>query len=339
MNSKTKVFFRRLKGMSFGRMFKQINGIHDDFGFSKIGTFADMVWCALHYKVGYLDYRTYGFFAIRGKKRKTFMTMSDNIEFTHKLNSKDCYELFDDKVKFNRRFKDFIGREWIDLNDCTFEDFKAFCGKRDVFFAKQPVSYGGLGVKKIDLSACPDLGGLYKSLKEEKLYLCEEAIVQHPDMSAVCPTSVNTVRVVTLLSSKNEPQIIYALMRMSSDGSGVDNISSGGMYAPVNDDGTITKPAFAQNAGKYYEKHPVTGVRINAFKVPLFDEVKALVRAAALVEPKLRYVGWDVAVTEKGPVLVEGNNFPSYDMIQTFMQTDAENFNGILPAFKEAMSK
>lgn len=336
-SSKRKVFLRRLRGMSFDRMNKCINDVHREFGVSRAVTFADMVWCALHYKVGYLDYRTFGFAVIHGAARKTYMTMGDNIELVHRVNDPECYVLFDDKVSFNKLFADYIGREWIDLNECDEGRFAAFCEGRSDFFAKNAGIFGGKGVEKIDLTGGRDLNELYSYLKENGMTLCEQRIIQHHEMSRLCPISVNTIRMATLIGADGEPHLLYSLLRMSGGGNNVDNISSGGMYVPVGDDGVVTKPAFRQNYGEFFEVHPISGESIVGFTVPYFEEAKALVKKAALVEPRMRYVGWDVAITEDGPILVEGNNFPSYDMVQTYGQQEGRT--GILPLVREILAE
>ena len=47
---------------------------------------------------------------------------------------------------------------------------------------------------------------------------------------------------------------------------------------------------------------------ILGFQVPCWEEIKALVKEAALVTPQLRYMVWDVALTPDGPVIIEGNS-------------------------------
>ena len=44
-----------------------------------------------------------------------------------------------------------------------------------------------------------------------------------------------------------------------------------------------------------------------------------MVKEAALLVPEIRYVGWDVAITNDGPCIIEGNEFPSYGLIQNYL--------------------
>ena len=56
------------------------------------------------------------------------------------------------------------------------------------------------------------------------------------------------------------------------------------------------------------ERHPVTGVCFENFSLPFWDEVEKLVLKAHAFIPSVISIGWDVAITEKGPVLLEGND-------------------------------
>ena len=88
--------------------------------------------------------------------------------------------------------------------------------------------------------------------------------------------------------------------------------------------------------GKYYERHPVTGTEIMGFQIPLFDQALELCRTASRrVEAHLKYIGWDVAITPDGPVLVEGNNLPGYDMCQNAGHVD----EGMLPRFEKLLGR
>ena len=140
---------------------------------------------------------------------------------------------------------------------------------------------------------------MYDRLVKGGQLLIEEPIRQHPDMNKLCPDSVNTVRIVTLVTAQGA-QMVYALVRMGMGGVCVDNVSSGGMYAPVNEHGQLYRPAFCDKTGKYYERHPVTGTEITGFQIPLFDQALELCRTASRrVEAHLKYIGWDVAITPR----------------------------------------
>ena len=76
--TKLKTFFRRLFAGSFKRMFGYIGTIHKETGKNRFIMFFDMIWCIFRYSVGYMDYRVFGFANIKGKNRRTFMTMNDN---------------------------------------------------------------------------------------------------------------------------------------------------------------------------------------------------------------------------------------------------------------------
>lgn len=325
-------FFRRVASGSFLRFFRNLNIVHKESGKNRVWLFFDMATSMFRYGIGYLDYMTFGYAYIGKDKRKTFMTMDDNLSLAKRLNNADANPTFTDKLNFNRTFKEFLKRDFVDLNE-GFDAFENFAKGKACFFAKEPDSFGGLGVIKVDLEN-KNLKEVYKELCDKKLFLAEEAITQHEEMNKLCSRSVNTIRIVTLLSDKGNANFVYALIRVGSGKNDVDNVTSGGMYTLLSENGEITHPLFCDKTVSYYTEHPNNGFPFIGFKVPFFSEALELCKKATKVEPRMRYVGWDVAITPAGPVLVEGNNLPGYDMCQNHRFHDSGE--GMKAAFEYA---
>ncbi len=317
-------------------MFKQMELIHKETGAARFPMFFDMIWCIFRYGVGYMDYHVFGFAKIKGKKRRTFMTMNDNLTISHALNSREYFGFFDDKALFDEKFGDFIGRRFIDLRSADSSALKAFCEGKKTVFAKHINDFGGSGISREELDETMDYEEFRKRLCDNGQFLVEEELVQHEKMNELSSSSVNTIRIVTLYYN-GEAHFMYALVRMSNGSACVDNICSGGMYVSICDDGVIRKPAYCDATGEYYNAHPFTKTEFNGFAIPMFKEAVELCKKAACVCPKVAYVGWDVAITPDKPVLVEGNTLPSYDMVQNYGHIDEKT--GIKPRFEEVLGK
>ena len=172
---------------------------------------------------------------------------------------------------------------------------------------------------------------LYERLKAAGIGIVEDKVIQHEAIAALCPTSVNTIRVATLLGDKKEG-IVYAYIRIGN-GKVMDNVDCGGMAAPINLDTGVISGVGANKAGETYEFHPMTGKRIPGTQIPYWEEVKAMCLKAMHVVPQVRFVAWDVAITPDGPVFIEGNSFPSHAIPQ--FAAHFPDGIGILPRFKE----
>ena len=145
--------------------------------------------------------------------------------------------------------------------------------------------------------------------------LLEEVIVQHPAVSAVYPESVNTVRAVTIYKD-GQIHFVGTCFRIGNHGNHVDNFSSGGMVAPVDHKTGIVTDGGIDRPKNKFMIHPQTGTSIVGFQFPDWEKAMDMVVRAAHKVPGLRYVGWDIAFSDKGPVMVEGNEFPGHDLFQ-----------------------
>jgi len=96
----------------------------------------------------------------------------------------------------------------------------------------------------------------------------------------------------------------------------VDNFHSGGMSAVVdNETGVVIGPALDKSMRRF-ETHPVSGIRFEGFQLPYWPEAIEMVHAACRKHPEMTVIGWDVCLTDNGPILIEGNRRPGFDMVQ-----------------------
>lgn len=315
--------------MSLKRMNMYINQIHENYGSNRLLTACDMCLCAAKRGVGYLDYTVFGFAKVKGEKRDTFLTYNKNVALSSAANDPEYTPFFKDKLKFDEKFSSFIGRDWLNLEKASEEEFSAFCKKHGVIFAKYPRSFGGQQIEKIETDETTDFPALFQKLKQSGQVLVEEKICQHHTMNELCPSSVNSVRIVTLRDKNGTVHYLYSLLRFGNGTKAVDNITSGGMYILLDSDGRSASKAFCDKTGLFYETHPLTGVDLLNFEVPMHKQAVELCKKGANVVPEVGYIGWDAAITEDGPVLIEGNVLPGYDMFQNYNLSGRDV--GILP--------
>jgi hypothetical protein len=145
-------------------------------------------------------------------------------------------------------------------------------------------------------------------------YILQRKLQQHELLNAIAPYTMNTIRVVTFLGLSNTVHIHFAVLRLGRRGNAVDNWDQGGISVGVDlRTGTlrrgIIKPKFG---GHWVDTHPDSGVSFMGLRLPDWDQVLDTCRRAAEATPSLRSVGWDIALTPDGPVLIEGN--PDWDL-------------------------
>lgn len=276
---------------------------------------ADCLLCAAKYGSSHVDYETFEMYAMSAQERANVLTIGKNSELVRRLNDREKMVYFEDKAVFNQKFNKYLKRDWICLKDCTFEDFARFLQGREKVITKPLDLSCGKGVA-IYYTAAQEPKELYDRLMAEKAYLVEDVVVQCDAMASLCPSSVNTVRLVTILNG-DEVSIVAGCVRMGRDGAVVDNFNHGGIAAAVDTNRGVLCSDGYDKYRAVYPVHPETGTAIKGFVIPQWEAVKALVTAGAREVPEVRYVGWDVAVSrDDGPVFIEGNAFPGQDLSQ-----------------------
>ena len=143
-------------------------------------------------------------------------------------------------------------------------------------------------------------------LQSTDYVICQEMFKQHAEISRLNPTSVNTLRLFTLLF-QNEIHVLSAIVRMGRNASRVDNASKGGIVCGINSDGTLKDVAWTVH-GEKFETHPL-GFAFDSVTVPNYHECIDLVKSLAKRMSAIsRMISWDLAINETGhPVFIECN--------------------------------
>jgi hypothetical protein len=150
------------------------------------------------------------------------------------------------------------------------------------------------------------------------ILVVQPRVSTHADLADLALNALPTVRVVTILDEAGRPEVVSATFRFASAPEAeVDNMKAGGLIAPVDlDDGALGVACHGYGGGDH-QAHPVTGAPIVGRVLPQWPAVKALaVQAHAEAFEDYALIGWDVAMTPDGPVLIEGNGKPGVLMPQ-----------------------
>lgn len=237
------------------------------------------------------------------KERLEFVREIEKDAWTKKVNGIATIELFNDKWRTYQKFSSFFRRDVIRIvDDKDKTEYSKFVKDHPTFMLKPNIGSLGKGIQKMSVCDCS-----FEQLLMENPngFLMEEVIMQDPELAVIHPKSVNTLRVHTV-RTKSGVKVLYPYLRMGRGENVVDNAGAGGIFTKVDPQtGVITNAV--DEFCHTFTRHPDSGVELIGFKIPRFQEALNLSKQLAEVVPEAKYVGWDLALTPKGWVMVEGN--------------------------------
>lgn len=235
------------------------------------------------------------------------------------FNNWEKAKIIDNKAEYSRLFPGVLQPDTIltRRNGFWYKDESIISNSKinEVLISNMPCflklatdSEGGKGVFYIDESyTYKDIVKLIDWIKGD--IIVQKALIQSSELSVLNKSSVNTIRIMTLLNLDGSVKLCSACLRMGVDGAKVDNASSGGVVAGINEDGRLKKYAY-KPTGESFLKHPTSGVVFENFIIPNFDKCKKIVTELAPHYPYFRLISWDIALNHTNePVLIEANLF------------------------------
>ncbi|GGX64673.1 hypothetical protein GCM10007385_37210 [Tateyamaria omphalii] len=186
-----------------------------------------------------------------------------------------------------------------------------------------------------------DVAGFAQELIEDypEGFIFQSAIQQHPDLTKVAGPSIGTLRVVTL-RDENGPKVLYSLWKIPSPSAMSDNFwQAGSMLAHVGaEDGVVARCKRGTGLGaEWIDQHTTTEAPIVGVQVPMWDQVKQLAMDAHMMFPEFGVFGWDIALSDTGPLVVECNDNPYHTLYQLATGDGIMN-ESFMPQFDAAIA-
>jgi hypothetical protein len=163
-----------------------------------------------------------------------------------------------------------------------------------------------------------DLSDRIAQRSREKALLLQELLFNHPEMAPLAGEALIAIRMITCTDLAGEAILSHAMLRIipklerkwglrSELGAAVDLET--GRLGPMTGDKR-------DSILSWWDSHPITGAAVTGRVVPFWAEARRAVLAAQRATQGRYLVGWDVGITPRGPVLLEGNAFPDVEFPQ-----------------------
>lgn len=241
------------------------------------------------------------------------------------------YEVFSSHIKIPKTILNIVNNVITDYNtqqEISLEDMLEYI-KKYKGLAFRPTNNGGGKYVSVVIAKENDtyeINGKITNREDTLNFLktqCDdivtEYVFQHEYSANIFSGSVNTIRIVTTHMKNGDCIIPLALHRFGVEKSRpVDNACSGGIFGVIDIDTGKIGPCKSYLTEDVYSKHPDTGAQIDGIIVPRWDEIKEKILEVAQKFPYVKFVAWDVVLTDDGVTVIEGNASTGFGFFQMF---------------------
>ena len=307
-------FIDKGKNFRLHRLTGFLRELSRESGYPVIAPLPKVLWC-MYRGFNYQEIRFFGLHRLTYRKINTYHSTFDNVRLIERLNPASELIQLRDKGLFLKRFSHRLNRDFIDLRTASAKDFAQFVDRHPCFVAKAYNLAQGSGIEVIDSATVSgNSSDLHDRLVAATKFVVEEFITQHADINRVYADSVNSIRITTHLTTGGPDIGLPPTIRFGCNGGRID--FEGELNALIDvRTGFLTSSALDANS-EWHAAHPDSGVRFTSVRIPYWEAAIEMVKAAAREIPEIRWIGWDVAITPAGPVLIEGNGAPTIGHVQ-----------------------
>ncbi|WP_306155554.1 sugar-transfer associated ATP-grasp domain-containing protein [Roseovarius sp. MMSF_3281] len=171
-------------------------------------------------------------------------------------------------------------------------------------------------------------------------FIFQTAVEQHADMTKVAGPAIGSIRVVTVYDGQ-KPSVLYTLWKVPSPKAMSDNYwQSGSMLAEIDKaNGQVVQCRRGEGpTQEAIETHPASGMAFADVQIPFWDEICDIAVRGHEVLPQFGVLGWDIAVTPEGPLIIECNANPHHMLYQLATGRGIQNPE-FMPVFERVIAR
>lgn len=292
----------------------------------------DILSCYKKYQINYNEYLNMEVYLMNSKQREGFISDEINKGFVSKYNDINFKYIFEDRIEFNRIFKNFINRDYIVIDEKSYIKFVDFLIGKSKIVAKPIKKDLQEKIKVFRIDAKTDRKKLFNLLLKKKLVLIEEFIRQNNTLNKVCETCVNSLQVTTFIDEDNNVIILNRIFKIGINNL-LNSLNNGGLYTLLDKNGKVLYPAISKD-DKLYKIHPKSKVNLEDYIFKDLKKVEEFIRYIAKELKEVRYITWDVTLTNNGPCLIGADWIPRVFNIKPSCNKD---FIGFKQLYKKEM--
>lgn len=330
MYIKSGIFEYKLKR---NELYNVVNHVSNSSQKPKAFVYLDAVFSSFVFGTMYTEYEALDFVNRTFKNRSTFVTKFWLANILNQYNDRAARHFFSEKKDFNETFAEYLKRDTIDVTKATDAELLAFLESKTKIVIKKSDGASGKQIK------VESIAGL---TNEEKLDLIKstgydvlEGYVTNIDViQNLNPTSLNTLRIVSV-HDENSCNFVCACLRIGAVGYAVDNVSCGGTSADIDLATGKIRTLFFCNKYKRNENSQIGRNEIG-LQIPFWKETLEMIEKASKKVKGIHIVGWDVAITPDGPLLIEGNDGFGTTVMQYYSRPTEP---GLKRRFMDCLSK
>jgi len=248
-------------------------------------------------------------------RKKTVSTLWTRMEFRKKFTDRRYIGMLMNKYIFSRVFAEFYGRRCALASDADGDLLRRMAEGSGYVVYKPNCKGMGKGIRILPVTTEEETQAALSCIRSVGNGIVEEYICQHEALGELYPRAVSVVRFYSVCSPQGN--FLFAPVLTVAHENDISNGCQDALTSIADiRTGEVLTHAVDQNEMVDYETHPVTGKAFRGVKIPYWEETIAMLRRAVPLAGRISNIGWDVAVTREGPVLVEANTIPGFTTAQ-----------------------